>query len=120
LRLKPKAAQAGAMDAETALGPDALDFWIGSWRVTWPGGTGTNEISRILDDRVIEEVFEVVVDGRISFQRSSPVDGGDVLQRMVWLDVTDDGFRWEWQRSEDGGATWQVSWPLDYRRAPAS
>ena len=147
------------MDAASALGPDALDFWIGNWTVSWPGGTGTNRIRRILDDQVIEEVFEchsddgalygrshsvldatdgrwkqtwvdssggyldfvgVLADGRISFQREAVVDGRDVLQRMVWLDVTADGFRWEWQRSTDAGATWEVSWPLDYRRAGSS
>ncbi len=146
------------MAATPELGPDALDFWLGHWTVSWPGGIGTNQISRILDGRVIEEIFEcqgddgalygrshsvldatdgqwkqtwvdssggyldfvgIVVDGRISFQRSAVVDGRDVLQRMVWLDVTSDGFRWEWQRSDDGGVTWQVSWPLDYRRAGA-
>ncbi len=38
------------------LGPDALDFWLGTWDVTWAGGGhGTNTIRRILDDRVIEE-----------------------------------------------------------------
>ena len=37
-------------------------------------------------------------------------------QRMVWLDVRDDGFRWEWQRSADNGATWEVAWPLTYTR----
>ena len=139
------------MTANTELGPDALDFWIGDWTVSWPGGTGKNQIRRILNDRVVEEVFEchgddgslygrslsvldaadgrwkqtwvdssgayldfvgVLVDGRISFQRAAD----DVLQRMVWLDVRDDGFRWEWQRSTDHGASWQVSWPLAYRR----
>jgi hypothetical protein len=135
------------------LGPGALDFWLGTWTCTWPAGTGTNTIRKILDDTVVEEVFEsydtsdgsrllgrslsvrdasdgvwrqtwvdstgaylaldgVLVDSRISFQR----DAGAVRQRMVWLDVTEDAFRWEWQRSRDGGETWQVVWPLDYRR----
>jgi hypothetical protein len=139
------------------LGPDALDFWLGTWACTWPTGTGTNTIRKILDDAVVEEVFEsfdtsdnsrllgrslsvrdaadgvwrqtwvdssggylaldgVPVDGRISFQRDAVVRGVSVRQRMVWLDVTDDSFRWEWQRSTDGGDTWQVVWPLDYRR----
>lgn len=139
----------------TELGPDALDFWIGSWTVSWPDGTGTNTIRRALDDAVIEENFEcrdddgalhgrsfsvldradgrwkqtwvdssgayldfvgVLVDGRISFQRSAVIDGRDALQRMVWLDVHLDSFRWEWQRSFNGGATWEAVWPLDYRR----
>jgi hypothetical protein len=137
----------------TDLGDDALDFWIGDWTVSWPGGSGTNSIRRILDGRVIEEEFAcqdsdgpfygrslsvrdrvdgvwrqtwvdstgayldlvgVDVDGRISFQRDAP---GGVRQRMVWLDVTGSTFRWEWQKSSDGGTTWEVMWPLDYRRA---
>jgi hypothetical protein len=138
------------------LGPDALDFWIGNWTITWPGGTGTNTIRRILQGAVIEENFEchdsdgalygrshsvfdrtdqlwrqtwvdstsayldfvgTEVDGRLSFQRASVIDGVAALQRMVWLDVTADSLRWEWQRSTDGGASWTVMWPLDYRRA---
>jgi len=29
------------------LGPDALDFWLGEWTVSWPGGHGTNTIRRL-------------------------------------------------------------------------
>jgi hypothetical protein len=36
---------------------------------------------------------------------------------MVWLDVTADAFRWQWQRSADGGSSWDVVWEIDYRRA---
>ena len=33
------------------LGADALDFWLGSWAVSWAdGGRGTNTIRRVLDD----------------------------------------------------------------------
>jgi hypothetical protein len=38
---------------------------------------------------------------------------------MVWLDVTNDSFRWEWQRSTNSGVSWTVLWPLDYRRITA-
>jgi hypothetical protein len=139
------------------LGADALDFWLGSWIVSWAGGGhGTNAIRRILDDRVIEESFDgsdsdgslkgrslsvreaanggwrqtwvdstgayldfvgVVVDGRICFQRQAIVGGAAVVQRMVWLDVTPEACRWQWQRSVDGGASWDVVWEIDYRRA---
>jgi hypothetical protein len=139
------------------LGPEALDFWIGEWTVSWAGGGhGTNTIRRILDGRVIEESFEgadadstllgrslsvrdgadgrwrqtwvdssgsyldlvgVEVDSRITFQREATVGGVAVIQRMVWLDVTADAFRWQWQRSPDRGATWDVAWEIDYRRA---
>jgi hypothetical protein len=139
------------------LGADALDFWLGSWVVSWAGGGhGTNVIRRILDDRVIEESFDgsdadglpmgrslsvmdtatgswrqtwvdttgaylafvgVEVNGRIGFQRQAVLDGTAVLQRMVWTDVSADEFRWQWQRSTDDGASWDVTWEIDYRRA---
>ncbi len=44
------------------------------------------------------------------------VDDRTVHDRMVWLDVTSDSLRWQWQRSHDGGATWDLTWEIDYRR----
>ena len=36
-------------DENDPLGPDALDFWLGTWNVTWTGGGhGTNTIRRVL------------------------------------------------------------------------
>ena len=138
------------------LGDRALDFWIGTWQVSWVGGgQGTNTIRRILDDRVTEESFDgrdadsrligrslsvrdsadgrwrqtwvdstgayldfdgVEVDGRIAFVRTKTVDDRIVHDRMVWLDVTSDSLRWQWQRSHDGGVTWALTWEIDYRR----
>ena len=77
----------------------------GVWRQTWVDSTGA-----YLD------LVGVEVDGRISFQRETTVGGVAATQRMVWLDVTLDAFRWQWQRSGDGGATWEVAWEIDYRR----
>jgi len=74
----------------------------GTWRQTWVDSSGA-----YLD------LVGVESEGRISFGRTT-AEG--TRQRMVWLDVTADTLRWEWQRSEDGGGTWTVVWPLDYRR----
>lgn len=39
-------------------GAKQFDFWLGSWDLTWgDNGRGTNEISRILDGRIIHENF---------------------------------------------------------------
>jgi hypothetical protein len=139
------------------LGPAGLDFWLGTWTISWaPNGHGTNTIRRILDGAAIEENFDgrddesvllgrslsvrdsadgqwrqtwvdstgaylefvgVEVDGRLSFQRDHRVESQVIRQRMLWLDVTADSLRWEWQRSVDGGANWDLMWRLDYRRA---
>jgi len=136
-----------------------LDFWIGSWDVTWDGdGHGTNRIARILGKRVIHEQFEGAdadssmhgqswsvfdaqrriwrqtwvddrggyldltgarVDGWFAFERAAPERGTDARQRMVFRDVRPDRFRWTWESSPDGGATWVVRWEIAYlRRGP--
>jgi hypothetical protein len=77
----------------------------GPWRQAWVDSTGG-----YLD------LLGVEADGRISFQRTTRENGMSVTQRMVWLEVTASGFRWEWQCSADGGTTWEVSWAIEYRR----
>ena len=52
----------------------------------------------------------------IAFVRAKTVDDRIVHDRMVWLDVTSDSLRWQWQRSHDGGASWDLTWEIDYRR----
>jgi hypothetical protein len=83
-----------------------LDERDGQWRQTWVDSNGS-----YLDFVGVE------VDGRIAFERETTLEGAPVVQRMVWLDVTADGMRWQWQRSRDGRASWQVSWEIAYRRA---
>lgn len=133
-----------------------LDFWLGSWTVTWDGGAGTNRLERILDGHVIEErfdgagddgstltgrswsVFEPArklwrqtwvddqggyldlvgarVEGWFAFVREAPERGEHARQRMVFREVEADRFRWTWELSLDGGATWEARWEIAYRR----
>ena len=86
-----------------------LDARDGRWHQTWVDSTGT-----------YIDLVGVAVDGRIAFQRDTVIDRVSVVQRMVWLDVTSDALRWQWQRSTDSGSTWQVAWEIDYRRRPAT
>lgn len=43
-------------------------------------------------------------------------DGSKVEQRMVFKNITPSEFDWSWERSLDGGKTWQVMWPIHYKR----
>jgi len=58
--------------------------------------------------------------GRMSLSREATIAGKPVLQRMVWGNVTPDSLDWSWERSDDGGKTWRVVWPIHYKRRPAS
>jgi Protein of unknown function (DUF1579) len=43
-------------------------------------------------------------------------DGTTVLQRMVWKNITPNELDWSWERSKDNGKTWEVLWPVHYKR----
>jgi hypothetical protein len=49
-------------------------------------------------------------------RRETEHEGKTIQQRMIWYDVTDDAFEWNWDRSDDGGATWKTLWHIHYRR----
>ena len=42
--------------------------------------------------------------------------GQEQVSRMTWTDVSDDALTWRWQRSTDGGATWEDQWVIRYAR----
>lgn len=55
-------------------------------------------------------------DGKMILSRRATIQGKEVLQRMVWFNITPDSLDWNWERSDDDGATWKVLWPIHYQR----
>jgi hypothetical protein len=55
-------------------------------------------------------------EGRMTLSRSFQKDGKTTHQRMIWYDITPDAFEWNWERSQDGGKTWEVQWQIHYAR----
>lgn len=43
-------------------------------------------------------------------------DGRTQSTRMSWLDVEEDSLDWHWERSFDGGETWEMVWLIHYER----
>jgi hypothetical protein len=43
-------------------------------------------------------------------------DGSSFLQRMIWYNISANGFDWNWERSDDDGKTWKTNWQLHYTR----
>jgi hypothetical protein len=55
-------------------------------------------------------------DGRMVLQRKAMLEGKEIVQRMVWYNITKDKLDWNWERSEDAGKSWKVLWKIAYIR----
>ena len=83
-----------------------FDGASGKWKQTWVDNEGG-----YLD------FTGGLADGQMFFQReASRPDGTKTLQRMIWKNVTANELDWSWESSVDGGKTWQVQWPIHYKR----
>ena len=81
----------------------------GRWRQAWVDNDGSFMV--FAGGRQGDEVVLV----------EDPLDRADQpIRRMRWYDISPDRMQWSWERSEDGGATWQVRWHIDYRRRAAT
>ncbi len=67
-----------------------FDFWLGDWDLTWEGGAGSNNITRILNGRVIQERFSASPTGPndtplhgLSVSVFDPANG---QWRQTWVD----------------------------------
>ena len=143
---------------------DLFDFWVGDWDVRWKNpdgstGTGRNQITKILDGKVLEEnfvaaagqggqpplkgrsvsvfhtasktwrqtwvdnqggfiVLAALVEGEKRLFQTPMRKNGDKESgsRMVFYNIQRSGFTWDWEATQDGGKSWQLSWRIEYRR----
>ncbi|MEZ4669835.1 MAG: DUF1579 family protein [Anaerolineae bacterium] len=102
------------------LGGEAFEAWSlrkynpnsGKWEQRWvdtsPGGfanwTGSYADSQFIGfaNRFLDD------DGNIN---------GDRAVREVFDNITENGFSWRYEETNDGGANWKVTWTLEYTRA---
>lgn len=83
-----------------------FDAGTGKWRQTWVDNQGG----------YLDFAGELK-DGKLILQReTTKKDGSKILQRMAWKNVTAKELDWSWEASRDGGKTWQVQWPIHYKR----
>ena len=78
-----------------------------TWHQTWMDNQGGN----INFTRQCEEGKKMFTTG--------PRDrnGQKVISRMVFYDIKEDSFTWDWESSTDDGATWKLNWRINYTRA---
>lgn len=82
-----------------------FDTHSGRWKQTWVDNEG-GYLDFIGDFK----------DGEMILQRETIRDGAKILQRMVWKNISPTEMDWSWEASRDGGKTWQVNWPIHYKR----
>ena len=83
-----------------------FDTTAGKWKQTWVDSQGA----------YLDFVGEFK-DGQMILQREAVgPNGAKFLQRMVWKNIAATEFDWSWEASQDGGKTWQVQWPIHYKR----
>jgi len=83
-----------------------FDSTAGKWKQTWVDNEGG----------YLDFIGELK-DGQMVLQRAAArSDGTKFLQRMVFKNITPKELDWSWEASHDGGKTWQVQWPIHYKR----
>ena len=82
-----------------------LDAGSNKWKQTWVDNEGS-----YLD------FSGEWKDGQMILSRETNRNGKAVFQRMVFKHITPTEFDWSWESSSDGGKTWQVNWPIHYKR----
>ncbi len=83
-----------------------FDTDAGKWKQTWVDNEGG----------YLDFVGEFK-DGQMILEREvARPDGTRGMQRMVFKNISGDEFDWSWEGSKDGGKTWQVVWPIHYKR----
>jgi hypothetical protein len=43
--------------------------------------------------------------------------GQEIMQRMVFHDISKNAFTWDWENSLDDGKTWNLNWQIKYKRS---
>jgi Protein of unknown function (DUF1579) len=106
----------GCVVQETFSGGDSMhlrgasvsifDFTAGKWKQTWVDNEGgyLDFVGELKDSQVILQ------------REAARNDGTKVLQRMVFKNIGPNELDWSWEASRDGGKTWQVQWPIHYKR----
>jgi len=53
---------------------------------------------------------------KMILSRIAKTDTSEFLQRMMFYNITADSLDWNWERSDDKGKTWKLTWQIKYRR----
>lgn len=78
---------------------------LGHWQQTWADNEGNywHFLGGVEGERLILVTDDVI-------------EGRPVKLRMIFYNITPEALDWCWERSDDGGVTWQIKWQIHYQR----
>jgi hypothetical protein len=94
--------------APQLLGTSVSVFDVSSskWKQTWVDNQGS----------YLDFTGEFKDGQMVLIREATRPDGTTLMQRMVWKNISSNEFDWSWERSKDKGQTWEVLWPIHYKR----
>ncbi|MFC2152052.1 hypothetical protein ACFLSE_05940 [Bacteroidota bacterium] len=81
----------------------------GTWYQTWVDNQGS----------YLDFIGEIEEEKRIFKRTFVKSDGTIITQRMVFYDIEQDSFTWDWENSTDSKKTWKLLWRINYKRKGA-
>lgn len=83
-----------------------FDSISGKWKQTWVDNQGSYlDFSGGMED------------GKMVLSRTFTNRAGkEMMQRMVFFNISKDSLEWNWENSGDGGKTWNLAWHIRYAR----
>ena len=96
----------GSKDAQfTGMSVTTYNVNLKKWLQTWVDDQGS----------YLDFSGGLVGDSMI-LSRSFVRNDTTIYQRMVWFDIEQDSFTWNWEKSTDSQKTWQLAWQIFYKR----
>lgn len=78
----------------------------GEWKQTWVDNSGG----------YLDFTGELDGEKRIFKRKGLSPQGKEILQRMVFYNISKNSLTWDWEISEDNGETWELRWQINYER----
>jgi hypothetical protein len=80
------------------------------WSIYWADSRRSGELD--------PPVFGTLSEDRGVFHGKDVFEGRPILVRFIWSGITTPTPRWEQAFSDDGGATWETNWIMDFSPDP--
>lgn len=78
---------------------------LGRWKQTWVDNGGS-----------YFDLLGEFEDGVMTLVCEKEREGKPILLRMVFHNISENELDWNWERSDDDGENWELSWHIHYKR----